>query len=126
MTKYRPKEGVVVTECDGKVIAWSDGVFTGDETLVRYAGLAVSTKAEVLIEGVLEIEAESDTAVGALAAMFIYCPGRTHIMQCPDYVESLLIEAHSFSSSDNPSAISPNVIVRNSNSEADNDSQEGE
>ena len=113
MTKYRPKEGVVVTECDGKVIAWSDGVFTGDETLVRYAGLAVSTKAEVLIEGVLEIEAESDTAVGALAAMFIYCPGRTHI------------EAHSFSISDNPSAMSPNVIVRNSNSEAGDDSQEG-
>ena len=126
MTKYRPKEGVVVTECDGKVIAWSDGVFTGDETLVRYAGLAVSTKAEVLIEGVLEIEAESDTAVGALAAMFIYCPGRTHIVQCPDYVESVLIETHSISSSDNLSAMSPNVIVRNSNLEAGDDSQEVE
>ena len=113
MTKYRRK-----------VIAWSDGVFTGDETLVRYAGLAVSTRAEVLIEGVLEIEAESDTAVGALAAMFIYCPGRTHIVQCPDYVESLLIEAHSFSSSDNPSVMSPDVIVRNSRSEADNNNSQ--
>ena len=101
---YEIEEGIVVVECDGRVLAWSDGVFTGDKEMQRYAALAISTKSVVTLEGALEVECDGETALGALGAMFMFCPGRTHIVECPTYVKALLASARTLVDSEDPSA----------------------
>lgn len=101
---YEIEEGTVVVECDGRVLAWSDGVFTGDKEMQRYATLAISTKSVVTLEGALEVECDGETALGALGAMFMFCPGRTHIVECPTYVKALLASARTLVGSEDPSA----------------------
>lgn len=101
---YEIEEGTVVVECDGRVLAWSDGVFTGDKEMQRYAALAISTKSVVTLEGALEVECDGETALGALGAMFVFCPGRTHIVECPTYVKALLASARTLVGSEDPSA----------------------
>lgn len=101
---YEIEEGTVVVECDGRVLAWSDGVFTGDKEMQRYAALAISTKSVVTLEGALEVECDGETALGALGAMFMFCPGRTHIVECPTYVKALLASARTLVGSEDPSA----------------------
>lgn len=101
---YEIEEGTVVVECDGRVLAWSDGVFTGDKEMQRYATLAISTKSIVTLEGALEVECDGETALGALGAMFMFCPGRTHVVECPAYVKALLASARTLVGSEDPSA----------------------
>lgn len=101
---YEIEEGTVVVECDGRVLAWSDGVFTGDKEMQRYATLAISTKSIVTLEGALEVECDGETALGALGAMFVFCPGRTHVVECPAYVKALLASARKLVGSEDPSA----------------------
>lgn len=101
---YEIEEGTVVVECDGRVLAWSDGVFTGDKEMQRYATLAISTKSIVTLEGALEVECDGETALGALGAMFVFCPGRTHVVECPAYVKALLASARTLVGSEDPSA----------------------
>lgn len=101
---YEIEEGTVVVECDGRVLAWSDGVFTGDKEMQRYAALAISTKSVVTLEGALEVECDGETALGALGAMFVFCPGRTHVVECPAYVKALLASARTLVGSEDPSA----------------------
>ena len=101
---YEIEEGTVVVECDGRVLAWSDGVFTGDKEMQRYAALAISTKSIVTLEGALEVECDGETALGALGAMFVFCPGRTHVVECPAYVKALLASARTLVGSEDPSA----------------------
>ena len=101
---YEIEEGTVVVECDGRVLAWSDGVFTGDKEMQRYATLAISTKSIVTLEGALEVECDGETALGALGAMFVFCPGRTHVVECPAYVKALLASARTLVDSEDPSA----------------------
>ena len=101
---YEIEEGTVVVECDGRVLAWSDGVFTGDKEMQRYAALAISTRSVVTLEGALEVECDGETALGALGAMFVFCPGRTHVVECPAYVKALLASARTLVGSEDPSA----------------------
>lgn len=100
---YEIEEGTVVVECDGRVLAWSDGVFTGDKEMQRYAALAISTRSVVTLEGALEVECDGETALGALGAMFVFCPGRTHVVECPAYVKALLASARTLVGSEDPS-----------------------
>lgn len=100
---YEIDEGTVVVKCDGRVLAWSDGVFTGDLEMKRYAALGAASEVTTLVAGVAEIEANSDTALGALASMFVFCPERTHIVQCPDHVRAALMSARSLTRREDPS-----------------------
>ena len=55
---YEIEEGTVVVECDGRVLAWSDGVFTGDMELIWYAALAFSTNSFGTVDDALELVCE--------------------------------------------------------------------
>ena len=50
------------------------------------------------------MECDGETALGALGAMFMFCPGRTHIVECPTYVKALLASARTLVGSEDPSA----------------------
>lgn len=122
---YEIEEGTVVVECDGRVLAWSDGVFTGDKEMQRYAALAISTRSVVTLEGALEVECDGETALGALGAMFVFCPGRTHVVECPAYVKALLASARTLVGSEDPSAWGSPDEVEDSDGLSDADPKPG-
>ena len=83
------EQPVAAVSVDGRGIAWSDGVFTGDPDLVRYARLAARTHRPVRV-GASLITAAADDEAGAVAAMFAFHPGRAYVTVCSPTVADLI------------------------------------
>ena len=69
---------------NGEKIAWCDGVFQGDNDVCAYVRRMVKRGAVVDAPcGLVECDG---TMLGALAAIWSYCPGRLQVVACPERV----------------------------------------
>lgn len=83
---------------NGRGAAWCDGVFSGDQEIVKHARKVVDAELEVDVRGLM-IPASADSAVGAFAAMFSYNPDQAVLVEAPDEVFEVELEGISW---DNP------------------------
>lgn len=87
----------VAVECDGRVAAWgmnrNTGVslFTGDADMVQQAKMACVDGDPVRLSRHVEVEAGDDDALCALAALVSWNPGRTLVVDAPEWVWSQLL-----------------------------------
>lgn len=82
---------LVAISIEGKGAAWCDGIYTGDPEIVAHAKRAEDIGVEVPI-GLNTYLAHPHDALGALAAIMSYKPGRAFIVQAPEDVR-LVIES---------------------------------
>lgn len=82
----------VAASVGGMAIGWNDGVFSGDPDLVAYATFAADVGRWVDVGG-HQVQADSRTPLGALAAMAARRPGRVEITTAPDQVWDVLADA---------------------------------
>jgi hypothetical protein len=88
----RPASGgpIVSVSCDGRGIAWCDGVFQGDRALVKSSTQIAMWEWDVKIHPLAPlVKAGSETPIGAAAAMLGACGGRGVIVDAPDSVVAL-------------------------------------
>ena len=75
---------VVAAVVDGERIAWCDGVVRGDKGSARWCRRRVKSPLPVETPtGWRDCEGGA-TPVGALSAMWAYCPGRVTVCEAPD------------------------------------------
>ena len=75
---------VVAAVVDGERIAWCDGVFRGDKGIARWCRRRVKSALPVETPtGWRDCEGGA-TPMGALSAMWAYCPGRVTVCEAPD------------------------------------------
>ena len=69
---------------DGERIAWCDGVFRGDKGIARWCRRRVKSSLPVETPTEWRDCEGGATPMGALSAMWAYCPGRVTVCEAPD------------------------------------------
>lgn len=80
---------LISVSVDGRGAAWCEGVFTGDSEVVEMARNASTFNTDIDVMGI-PIQADFESATGALAALYAYSPGRTILIQAPDDLFDIL------------------------------------
>lgn len=75
---------VVAAVVDGERIAWCDGVFRGDKRISRWCRRRVKSPLPVETPTGWRDCERGATPMGALSAMWAYCPGRVTVCEAPD------------------------------------------
>ena len=75
----------VEVSIEGVCAYWSDGEFSGDDTIVQAALIAAASQHVYNLHG-NNVTCDADTALGAIAALSVTSPGRTVVLQAPGEV----------------------------------------
>lgn len=78
---------------DGLHGGWCNGIFAGDQDLVKDARFAALIGAQVDL-GEVTVTASADTPLGAVAALAWRCPGRLVVTEAPEEVIRVLVPDH--------------------------------
>lgn len=97
---------VVSAVVDGERIAWCDGVFRGDKGIARWCRRRVKSPLPVETPtGWRDCEGGA-TPIGALSAMWAYCPGRVTVCGAPDgLIDDFFAVEHGDSEEGDPSDV---------------------
>ena len=83
---------IVEVSIEGVCAHWTDGEFSGDDTIVQAALDAVASQRVYRLHG-NSITCTGNTPLGALAALSVTSPGRTVVVRAPGDVLAIVFRA---------------------------------
>lgn len=81
---------VLTASVGGRLVAWCDGRWFGDDVVIAHARHAVATKTSAVIYDDREEVASEDSMLGVLAAMASYSPGQVAVTHAPEDLRAVL------------------------------------
>ena len=83
---------IVEVSIEGVCAHWTDGEFSGDDTIVQAALDAVASQRVYNLHG-NSITCTGDTPLGALASLSVTSPGRTVVLRAPGEVLAIVFRS---------------------------------